>query len=176
VDVEWFKSVGSLNVDRKRLKGYLYEGGIRVPMIASWPEKIKKGIETDHISAFWDVMPTFCDLADISTPDYTDGISFLPTMLGEEQKQHKHLYWEFPSYGGQQAVRMGKWKGIRKDIKKGNTEIELYDLENDIKELNNVAEQYPEIVKQIEDIMQKEHIQPVVERFKMEAIGDVLEK
>ncbi|RLD79817.1 MAG: N-acetylgalactosamine-6-sulfatase [Bacteroidetes bacterium] len=176
VEVEWFKSVGSLNVDRKRLKGYLYEGGIRVPMIASWPEKIKKGTQTDHISAFWDVMPTFCDLADILPPDYTDGISFLPVLLGEEQKEHDHLYWEFPSYGGQQAVRMGKWKGIRNNIKKGNTEIELYNLEKDIKELNNLAEQYPDIVKKIEEIMKEEHTQSDIERFKMEAIGDVLDK
>ena len=97
-------------------------------------------------------------------------------MLDEEQKQHKHLYWEFPSYGGQQAVRMGKWKGIRAGIKKGNTEIQLYNLEEDIKEEHNLAEQYPEIVKKIVEIMQQEHTQPTIERFKMEAIGDVMEK
>lgn len=175
-DVEWFKSAGSLNVDRERLKGYLYEGGIRVPFIASWPEKIEKATVTDHISAFWDVMPTFCDLADVPTPEFTDGISFLPVLLGEEQITHKHLYWEFPSYGGQQAVRIGKWKGLRTDIKKGNTEIELYDLEKDIKEEHNLAKQHPEIVKKIDEIMKKEHTQSSIERFKMEAIGDVLKK
>ncbi|MEN8122493.1 MAG: arylsulfatase [Bacteroidota bacterium] len=175
-DVEWFQSAGNLNNEKKRLKGRLYEGGVRVPLIASWPGKIKKGTETDHISAFWDVMPTFCNLAAIPSTDHTDGISFLPELLDKEQEQHKHLYWEFAGYGGQQAVRMGKWKGIRKDILKGNTEIELYNLEDDIKEENNLAGKFPEIVKQIEDIMQKEHTQPDIERFKMEAIGDVLEK
>ena len=175
-DAEWFKSAGSLNVDSKRIKGHLYEGGIRVPMIAAWPEKIKPATETDNISAFWDVMPTFCEIADIPVPTFTDGISFLPSLLGKEQKTHEYLYWEFPGYGGQQAVRIGKWKAIRNNIQKGKTKIELYDLENDIKEEHDLAKKFPEIVKQIEKIMQKEHKQSSVERFKMEAIGDVLEK
>ena len=173
-DTKWFESAKPFQTETGRTKGHLYEGGIRVPMIVSWPEKIKAGTETSHISAFWDVMPTFCDIAGTEATAFTDGISFLPILEGEEQKQHKYLYWEFAGYGGQQAVRMGKWKTVRKDIKKGNLKIELYNLDEDLKEQNNVAEQYPDIIRQMEEIMKKEHTPATVERFKMEALGDVL--
>ena len=82
------------------------------------------------------------------------------------------LYWEFPSYQGQQAVRMGKWKGIRKDIFKGNMKVNLYDLDTDPLEQNDVAEQHPEIVKQIEDILKESHVQPELERFRIKELGD----
>ena len=83
-------------------------------MIASWPEVIKPGAKTKHISAFWDVLPTFCDIAGIKKSADTDGISFLPVLKGELQKEHEYLYWEFSPHGGQQAIRFGKWKAIRK--------------------------------------------------------------
>jgi len=175
-DTKWFESAKPFQTKTGRTKGHVYEGGIRVPMIASWPEKIKAGTETNHISAFWDVMPTLCEISDVETQTFTDGVSFLPILLGKEQQAHEYLYWEFAEYGGQQAVRMGKWKAIRKDIKKGNLEIELYNLENDIREENNVAAQYPEIVKDMEEIMKKEHTPSTVERFKMEALGDELDR
>jgi arylsulfatase len=143
-------------------------------MIACWPDKIKPGTQSDHISAFWDVMPTLADIAGLPTPE-TDGISFLPTLTGKEQPEHPYLYWEYPEYGGQQAVRMGKWKGIRKDIKKGNMVLELYNLENDLQEQYNVADEQPEIINKMEDIMQKEHQVAELDRFKMEALGDVPE-
>ena len=96
-----------------------------------------------------------------------------PTLLGNDnQEKHKFLYWDYPEYGGQQAVRMGSWKGIRKDIKKGNLEIELYNLDEDIQELNNVANSYPEIVEKIALIMKSEHSQPEVSTFLMPALGD----
>lgn len=172
-DTKWFESAKPFQTETGRTKGHLYEGGIRVPMIVSWPKKIKPGTETNHISAFWDLMPTLCEISGGEIPKITDGISFLPVLEGREQQSHEYLYWEFAGYGGQQAVRMGNWKAIRKDIKKGNIEIELYNLDNDIKEENNVAAQNPEIIKQIEAIMKKEHIPADVERFKMEAIDNI---
>jgi arylsulfatase len=159
VDYEFFASVGPL----RGLKGSVYEGGIRVPMIARWPGKIEPGSVTDHISAFWDVMPTIAELTGTKPPAGIDGISFLPTLLGQPQKQRKHefLYWEFPSYGGQQAVRMGKWKAVRQKMLRRNNpdplRIELYDLEHDIGEQHDVAAKYPEIVERIRRIMEREH-------------------
>ena len=96
-----------------------------------------------------------------------------PTLLGQNnQEKHSFLFWDYPEYGGQQAVRMGQWKGIRKNIKKGNLEIELYNLSTDIQELNNVAKAHPEIVEKIEEIMRSEHTQPQVPTFIMSALGD----
>ncbi len=172
VDAEYFNSANPFSNAYGRTKGFVNEGGIRVPMIVQWAGKIKPGSKTDHVSAFWDIMPTLAELAGIDSGD-TDGISFLPTLLQKQnQQEHTYLYWEFPEYGGQQAVRMGKWKGVRKDIQKGNLTLELYDLSTDLREENDLASRYPEIVRQIEMIMQKEHVPSSVERFKMKALGD----
>jgi len=151
-DPAFFKSSGPL----RGYKRALYEGGIRVPTIARWPGKIKAGSVTDHISAFWDFLPTCCDLADIKTPEGIDGISMLPTLLGQSSKQKKHefLYWEFHEQGKRQAVRMGDWKGIRQNVAKNpNGPIELYYLKTDIAEQHNVADRHPQIVAKIEDLM-----------------------
>jgi arylsulfatase A-like enzyme len=127
------------------LRGYkrdLYEGGIRVPMLARWPGKIKAGLVSNHISAFWDFLPTCCELVGIETPKGTDGISILPTLLGQSQKQKKHefLYWEFHEQGKKQAVRMGDWKGVRLNVAKNpGGPIELYNLKTDIGEQKNLA-------------------------------------
>lgn len=174
VNPEYFDSAAPFMNSSGRVKGSVYEGGIRVPMIAVWEGKIPAGSTTDHISAFWDIMPTLSDIAGIAPPENIDGISFLPTLLNnkKEQKQHNYLYWEFPSYGGQQAVRMDKWKGIRKEILDGNLDIELYDLDTDIAEKNNVADQHPGIVDRIRNIMEMEHTVPEIERYRMEALGD----
>ncbi len=171
-DPKWFNSGGIFESDYGRGKGFLYEGGIRVPLIASWPNKIAPGTTTDHISAFWDILPTLCEITNTKVPSRIDGISFLPTLLGESQEQPNYLYFEIPEYGGQQAVRLGNYKGIRKDIKKGNLKVELYNLKNDIREQNNIAEKNPQIVKEIEEIMKKEHKPPTLPKFKMEAIDD----
>lgn len=168
-DSEWFNSGGPLQEKAGRGKAFVYEGGVRVPMIASWPGHIKPKSESDHISAFWDVMPTFCDIVGIDAPVDTDGISFLPELTGKKQSKHEFLYWEL---GGQQAVRMGKWKAIRKDIKKGNMELELYNLEQDIQELNNIALAHPEIIQKMEQIMKDERVSPEIERFKIKELGD----
>jgi len=155
-------------------KGFLHEGGIRVPMIASWKGKIEPGSTTDLISATWDILPTLCDVTGLKPPDDINGISFLPTLLGnDQQKKHDFLYWEFPAYGGQQAVRMGKWKAIRKDIiKNGNLDIELFNLEEDIQEQHNVADQHPDVVVKIKNIMAEQHQKPAVDTFDMKALGD----
>ena len=151
-DTPYFDSAKPFRSDKGWAKGYLHEGGIRVPMVASWQGNILPNSISDHLSGFYDVMPTICDILDLPTPDHTDGISFLPILLNNEQKKkHEYLYWEFPGYNGQQAVRLGKWKGIRKNIFEGNLIVELYDLNNDIMEQNNIASQYPEVIKRIQE-------------------------
>ncbi|WP_297803057.1 arylsulfatase [uncultured Polaribacter sp.] len=173
-DAAYFNSAGPFLSKRGRTKGYTYEGGIRVPMIASWPGHIKSRSKTDHISAFWDVLPTFSELVKSDVPENLDGISFLPTLLNKSKKQktHEFLYWEFPAYKGQQALRMGNWKGVRKNIFKGNMKIELYDLDKDPQELYNVANKYPEVVHKIETIMRSEHTTAEIKKFRMKQLGD----
>jgi arylsulfatase len=170
-DSPWFDSARPFKSEAGWGKGNVTEGGIRVPMIAQWPKKIKPGCETDLISAFYDVLPTLCEIVEVESPNNIDGISFLPTLLGKDsQVKHEFLYWEFPESGGQQAVRIGKWKGIRKNIKKDSLRIQLYDLEEDIRELNDVSSKNPEIVKQIETIFKNEHEMAELEKFRMEAL------
>jgi arylsulfatase A-like enzyme len=141
------------------LRGYkrdLYEGGIRVPMIARWPDKIKAGSTINHISAFWDLLPTCCELAGAAIPDGIDGISMVPTLLGRQraQKRHDYIYWEFHAQGKKQAVRMGDWKAVRLNVAKNpDGPIELYNLNKDIGEKNNMARRHPEIVAKIEKLM-----------------------
>lgn len=152
-DPAYFNSNGAL----KGHKRDLYEGGIRVPMIVSWPGKVKANTQTDHISAFWDVFPTFASLVEVDIPSDIDGISFLPTLLSssKKQKQHQFLYWEFHEKGGRQAVRMGDWKGVKYNVlNNSNTGIELYDLSKDIEEKNDIANEHPRIVKEIEKFME----------------------
>ncbi|MEZ5045069.1 MAG: arylsulfatase [Saprospiraceae bacterium] len=171
-DTPFFDSAKPFKTEYGWAKGFVHEGGIRVPMIASWPDKIKAGTESNHISAFYDVMPTICELTNQPLPPGTDGISFLPTLLGQTQQEHPYLYWEFPEYDGQQAVRMGPWKAIRMDIKKGNMAIQLFNLETDPREQTDLAAEYPDLIKQIEDIMIKEHQTATIERFQITALGD----
>ncbi|MEX0686699.1 MAG: arylsulfatase [Balneolales bacterium] len=156
-------------------KGTLHEGGIRVPMIVAWEGHIEPGSSTDHITAFWDIMPTLNELAGIASPEDIDGISFLPVLKGNEldQEQHEYLYWEYPGRGGQQAVRMGNWKALRKNIKsEGRLEIELYNLADDIREQHNIASEFPQIVNEVELIMKNARTVPELEEFKMSALGD----
>jgi arylsulfatase A-like enzyme len=149
---DFFDSNGPL----RGIKRDLYEGGIRVPMIARWPGRIEAGSTSGHISAFWDFLPTCCELIDVEIPEGIDGISVLPTLLGKpgQQREHEYLYWEFHEQGKRQAVRMGVWKGIKQNIAKNpNGPIELYNLRNDIGEKDNVAIRHPEIVAKIEAYM-----------------------
>ncbi len=143
-------------------KGYkrdLYEGGIRVPMIVRWPAKIKGGVKTDHISAFWDVMPTFAEIIDVNAPDQIDGISFLPTLIGENQPQHDYLYWEFHERGGRQAVRKGDWKLVVYNVfSEGSLSPELYNLNDDPGENDNLASEYPDMVNELMDMMNSSRV------------------
>ena len=143
------------------LKGHkrdLYEGGIRVPLIAYWPGTVKAGKVSDHICAHWDLMPTFCELAKIPTPKHTDGISYVPTLTGKKQKKHKYLYWEFHSYGNAQAIRMGDWKAIRLKVKNDpDAPIRLFNLKQDIGETKNIAEKHPDVVKRIALLFKEAH-------------------
>ncbi|MBT3382806.1 MAG: arylsulfatase [Prolixibacteraceae bacterium] len=135
-------------------KGYkrdLYEGGIHAPMIIWWPGKVKAESTSDHISAFWDVLPTITNLIGAPTSDNIDGISFLPSLLGEkEQPQHEYLYWEFHEKRGRLAIRQGDWKLIRYDVfVPENTTTELYNLIDDPGEENNIAGENPEITAKL---------------------------
>jgi arylsulfatase A-like enzyme len=152
-DPEYFNSNGPF----KGLKRDLYEGGIRVPMIVSWPGKIAPNTRTDHVSAFWDVFPTFSEIVGADVLDNLDGISFLPTLLGDEnQLNHEYLYWEFHEKGGRQAVRKGNWKAVKYNVLI-NTEatLELYDLSKDPGEENNLSNTHPNLVKKMETILKK---------------------
>jgi len=138
------------------IKRDLYEGGIRVPMLARWPGKIEQGSVSDHISAFWDFLPTCTELAGVKAPDGIDGISMVPTLTGQAAKQKKHefLYWEFHEQGKKQAVRMGDFKAVRLNVAKNpNGPIELYNLKTDIGEKHNIADQHPGIVAKIAEYM-----------------------
>jgi len=155
-DPEFFNSNGPF----RGIKRDLYEGGIRVPLIARWPGKIAAGTGSNHISAFWDFLPTCCDIVGVTPPEGIDGFSFLPTLLGRPAKQRKHqyLYWEFHEQGKKEAARMGRWKGVRLNVaKEPNGPIELYDLSTDIGETTNVAGDYPGIVHQIDEILRVAH-------------------
>lgn len=140
---DFFKSSGPL----KGIKRDAYEGGIRVPMIAWWPKTIKEGKTTNHVTAFWDVMPTLAELTGTTLTAETDGISFLPLLKNNKQKEeHDYLYWEFHESKGWQAIREGNFKLIRQPIN-GNSRYELYDLSCDVHEDNNLADQFPDKVK-----------------------------
>lgn len=173
-DGPWFDSGGPFKSGYGWGKGSVHEGGIREPFIVSWPEKIKAGTRSDLISAAWDFMPTVCHLTEIKAPENIQGISYLPTLLGNDsqQKKHDYLYWEFPGYGGQQAVRMGKWKGMITNMQHGNTKIKLFDLDQDLQEQHDVAAQHPDIVKQMQAIMKKEHTFLQVRSFRMKVLDE----
>ena len=139
------------------IKRDLYEGGIRVPLIAYWPRKIEPCFTSDHVSASWDLLPTFAELAGVNAPDGIDGLSMVPTLFGQphRQKQHPFLYWEFKE---KQAVRMDDWKAVR--IGGENNALELYNLKSDIGETQDVSQRHPEILERIKAILEKSHEPP----------------
>lgn len=150
-DPDYFDSNGPF----RGYKRDLYEGGIRVPMIACWPGKIEAGTTTGHVSAFWDVMPTLAAIAGIQPPDGIDGISLLPALTSQgEQPVHDYLYWEFHEAGGRQALLRNNWKLVRYNILiPDKTTTELYDLTTDPGENNNVAASHPGVVEELLHIM-----------------------
>ena len=142
-DPAFFKSSGGL----RGIKRDLYEGGIRVPMIAQWPGTIPEGLTSDHVWAHWDILPTVADAAGAAISPGRDGIPMTRALRGEPQSTHQFLYWEFHERGFQQAVRMGNWKAVR--LKPGQP-LELYDLASDPAETKDLAASRPEIVAAIE--------------------------
>jgi arylsulfatase A-like enzyme len=147
-DPFFFRSSGPL----RGFKRSLHEGGVRVPIIVRWPGRIPQGQTNHHVWAFWDFLPTAAELAGAKTPNNIDGISVVPTLLGQgKQRTHEFLYWEFHERGFQEAVRMGDWKAIRPKL--GGT-LELYDLAKDLGEEKNIAEGHSDVVTRIEALLQ----------------------
>ena len=162
----YFNSSGGLRGHKRDL----YEGGIRCPLLVRWPGMVKAGSTSDHISAHWALFPTFCELAGTETPQNLDGISFLPTLLGKKQKQHEYLYWEFFEGGGKRAARIGKWKAVQNQVnRKGqDAPVEIYDLESDRAEINNLAAQNPELITRVRKIFNTAHTPSPLWKFKWE--------
>ncbi|MDR1723096.1 MAG: arylsulfatase [Tannerella sp.] len=171
-DSPWFDSARPFRSESGWGKGHLHEGGIRAPLIVAWEGHIRPGRTSEHICASWDIPATLCDFAGIKPPK-TDGISFRPELLGKKQPAHKYLYWEFEASGGQQAVRYGKWKGLRLNInKERNLKIQLYDLETDPRETTDLAAAHPDIVEKITRFMATAHTKSPNERFHLKALDE----
>jgi arylsulfatase A len=154
-DPQFFRSNGDL----RGYKQDLYEGGIRTPLIARWPGRIKAGATSRHVGAFWDVMPTLCELAGATAPRGIDGINFAPTLFGRPgQQSHEYLYWEYHSGGKAQAVRFGDWKAVRNNVVKSpDATPELYNLAADPGEKTNLSRQHPELAAKAAAYMKAAH-------------------
>lgn len=162
---DFFESTGGLRGHKQNF----YEGGIRVPLVARWPGRIAPGSVSDHLCGFWDFLPTALELAGAPIPPHTDGYSILPTLLGRssEQKRHEFLYWELPRYDAttgtffdeipRQAVRMGPWKAVRPNP---DGPLELYNLDADPAETEDVAREHPEVVARIEEFLKRARYEP----------------
>lgn len=156
--LEFFDSNGNLRGGKRDL----YEGGLRVPLIVYWKNKIIPGSKTNHISGFRDIMTTFAEIIGIKKPSHNKGISFLPTLLNQKQKKHEFLNWEFqlsgsfqelPDGGFRQSVRLGDFKAVRYGI---NSKTEVYNLKEDESETNDIANLHPKIVEKAEQIFLSE--------------------
>ena len=147
------------NGDFRGIKRDLYEGGIRVPHIASWKGTIEEGVVSNHISSFWDFLPTCAEIAGVDVPESVDGISYLPELKGEAvQKKHDYLYWEFYEKNGRRAVRSGKWKAVQYSMKNNpNTSVKLFDLDQDISETTDISAQYPDTALKMLNLMELSH-------------------
>ena len=163
-DIQFFRSTGRF----RGIKRSLNEGGIRVPMIARWPGKIKAGAVCNTPFAGYDFMTTAADIAGTTPPEHTDGISFLPTLVGKAQTPHEYLYWESHENDKIQAVRMGKWKFIR-SMRLEKWGPCLFDLEKDPREKKNLAKSNPDIVKEMLSIMDREHQPSPVKQWQLPA-------
>jgi arylsulfatase A len=162
-DPDYFKSNGGM----RGYKRDLYEGGIRVPMLACWPGMIPAGSVTDHVSVFHDVLPTMAQLTGQPTPKGIDGVSFLPTLVQQgKQTQHNFLYWEFHELKGRVAIRKGNWKGVRYNVSVDpNSPLELYDLSADPKEERNIASQHPQVVAELDALIKNARTVSPIQKF-----------
>ncbi|ETZ24744.1 hypothetical protein N824_00540 [Pedobacter sp. V48] len=155
VNAKFFNSVDGL----RGLKMDVYEGGIREPFIARWPGKIPANTTSDFVSVQFDMMATFAAITG-TKPNNTDGISLLPTLLGKnkDQKQRDYIYWEYPEKGGQLAIRMGDWKGVKVNLRKNlNNPWQIFNLKTDRNETTDIASEHPELTKRFDEIVKKEH-------------------
>lgn len=169
-DPEWFASAGPFRPGYGRGKGFVYEGGIRVPLIAHWPSRIAAGSRTDHPSAQYDVLPTLAELTGFAVPETADGLSFLPTLLGQPgQQQHEAMIWAFPEYRGQLAIRAGRWKLLQRGLNDSlrNPAPELYDLWEDPSEQQDLSTALPQVRDSLLDLMRREYRQPEVPGFRL---------
>ncbi len=159
---EYFNSNGPL----KGYKRSMHEGGIRVPMIARWPGKVKPGTESDLPSAFWDFLPTACEIAGVKVPKKVDGISYLPTLLGktDQQKHHEYLFWASQEGETSVGMRMNQWKLVKyrgKKSRKSKTptnpnDWRLYNLDDDLGEESDIAAKSPEIVSKMQAVLKRD--------------------
>ena len=168
----WFKSAAPFRIAADHNKGHLNEGGIRVPMIANWLNKIKAGSISNHISTFQDFMPTISEIIGAQIPEEISGISFLPELLGKKQQEYEYLYWEFPASGGQMAVRKGNMKAIRKNMHKGNLKWEVYNIEKDPEEILDISSTEHEFIKEVEEIVATEHTISENKKWHFSALGE----
>jgi arylsulfatase A-like enzyme len=174
-DTDFFNSAAGF----RGRKGSFYEGGFRAPCLVRWKGRIAPGTTSDRVTGFEDWLPTLLELigAKDKTPSDLDGVSFAATLLGRKQEPRPFLYRESPGYGGQQCVRVGDWKALRRNLNPGPKakdqkpgEIELYDLASDARETTDVAGKNPAVVARLRAIMEKQHVKSDV--FPMRALDD----
>ena len=152
-------SLTDLREGQEQERTFHYEGGIRVPMIVAWPGHVKPGAETDFPCSFWDLMPTFRELTGAAPVEGMDGVSLLPLLTGKKgQREHDYLYFEFQELGGRQAVREGPWKLVHLDIRNEHPRYELYNLDADPGEENDLAAMEPGIVEHLKGLMREAHV------------------
>ena len=169
VDVDFFKSAKNL----RGLKGSVYEGGIRVPMIVRWPGHVAADSQSDLVCAHYDILATLAEIGGGTLNAKTDGISFANEIVGKPmQQKHEYLVWDFAGYGGQLAIRKGDWKAVRRNLKNNpDAPTQLFNLANDPSESNNIAKEYPDLVKELEAIILKERVRPEIEKFQFGTYG-----
>jgi arylsulfatase len=168
-NTNWFDCAHPFRSDRGWTKRSLHEGGIRMPFIVAWGDRISPTV-SDHIGYFPDVMPTLCDIAGVRAPK-CDGISFLPTLKGKRQREHKYLYWEFPPFKsdrGWLSVRMGRWKALVTDVADGNMQMQLFDINSDPREEHNLAAEHPDVVKAMWQAVRESHTESDHPLFRLE--------
>lgn len=144
---EMLNSAGPLRGGKRDL----YEGGIRIPFIASWPAMMEGGQTTDHASAFWDFLPTVCELTGQSAPTDIQGVSYAATLTGEgDQAKHDYLYWEFHERKGRRALQQGDWKLVQYNLNTPKQlKTELYNLADDIGETTDLSKSHPEKLSEL---------------------------